>query len=59
MKNYAKVGGKKGKPGYSTPSQFIAKKALSVNKTKQIRKTTGNSRGKKTSTANLPRQISC
>jgi len=26
MKNYAKVGGKKGRPAYRTPSSFIAQK---------------------------------
>jgi len=26
MKNYAKVGGKKGRPAYRTPSSFIARK---------------------------------
>ncbi|MFA6394191.1 MAG: hypothetical protein WCW25_04975 [Patescibacteria group bacterium] len=26
MKNYAKVGGKKGKPAYRTPASFIKKK---------------------------------
>jgi len=45
MKNYAKVGGKKGKPGYRTPSQFIVKKSIKVAKIRQIRKPTGGSRG--------------
>lgn len=27
MRNYAKVGGKKGKPGYRTPSSFRSQKA--------------------------------
>jgi len=30
MKNYAKVGGRKGKPAYRTPSGFKARKYLRV-----------------------------
>ncbi|MCR4284134.1 MAG: hypothetical protein NUV64_02345 [Parcubacteria group bacterium] len=45
MKNYAKVGGKKGKPGYRTPSQFIAMKSINVSKIRQIRKPTSGSKG--------------
>jgi len=45
MKNYAKVGGKKGKPGYRTPSQFIAKKSIKVSKVRQVRKPSSGSRG--------------
>jgi len=29
MKNYAKVGNRKGKPAYRTPSSFIYKKSFS------------------------------
>jgi len=32
MKNYAKIGNRKGKPAYRTPSRFIAKKVLEKNK---------------------------
>jgi len=28
MKNYAKIGGRKGKPAYRTPSRFIARQVL-------------------------------
>jgi len=34
MKNYAKVGNRKGKPGYRTPSTFRARKNLQVSKNK-------------------------
>ncbi len=33
MKDYAKTGGKKGKPAYRTPSRFIANKSISNKKT--------------------------
>jgi len=32
MKNYAKVGNRKGKPAYRTPSRFIYKKSLEAKK---------------------------
>ena len=36
MKNYAKIGGRKGKPGYRTPSKFKIKKCKHVNKGKSV-----------------------
>ncbi|KKP64352.1 MAG: hypothetical protein UR62_C0014G0010 [Candidatus Nomurabacteria bacterium GW2011_GWF2_35_12] len=34
MKNYAKVGNRKGKPGYRTPSTFRARKNFQVGRIK-------------------------
>ena len=34
MKNYAKVGGRKGKPGYRTPSKFKIKQCDKIKKLK-------------------------
>lgn len=53
MRDYAKVGGKVGKPGYRTPSQFQAKvyavvKKIPLGKTltyKQVAKLIGNPEG--------------
>lgn len=30
MKNYSKIGGRKGKPAYRTPSRFIAQRSLAL-----------------------------
>lgn len=37
MKNYAKVGGKKGMPAFRTPSSFHSRKCLKTAKTKIIK----------------------
>jgi hypothetical protein len=34
MKNYAKVGGKPGRPGYRTPSRFYARKKIEIQNVK-------------------------
>jgi hypothetical protein len=38
MRNYSKVGGKKGMPGYRTPSSFRYKKHIEISKGKNITK---------------------
>ncbi len=38
MKNYAKIGGKKGKPAYRTPSNFKQRSDIKVNSIKYVKK---------------------
>ncbi len=45
MKNYAKTGGKKGKPGYRTPSNFISRQKENFKKIKIKQKHAHQSKG--------------
>lgn len=37
MKNYAKVGNKKGKPAYRTPSSFKIRQSIKISNLKNLR----------------------